>query len=146
MTDITEEQLLLDENEKALMEALELQDENLKKAYVAYAKGGAKEGDPIATKEDIINALKTVEDPEISINIYDLGLVYDISQEDNGDIQIDMTVTSPMCPVAGILPQWAADALALVKGAAYIKVRIVWEPAWSPEKMTEDGKMMIDLY
>ena len=79
--------------------------------YVAYAGSRLADGTAkFASREEIIEALKTVSDPEIMINIWDLGLVYKISQKENGDVYIEMTVTAPTCPVAGILPQQAADA------------------------------------
>lgn len=77
--------------------------------YVAYAGSRLADGTTkFASREEIIEALKTVSDPEIMINIWDLGLVYKISQKENGDVYIEMTVTAPTCPVAGILPQQAA--------------------------------------
>lgn len=134
----------MDENEKSLMEALAKQEAVVSKDYVAKAKGdGSSE---LASRAEIINALKTVEDPEIMINIYDLGLVYEIEQKENGDIFIDMTVTSPMCPVAGILPQQAANAVSSLKGVNNVEVKIVWEPAWTPERMSEDAKIMFDIF
>ncbi|MFV0626847.1 MAG: iron-sulfur cluster assembly protein [Alphaproteobacteria bacterium] len=141
-----------DENEKALMEAFDFQDEivdmeSLKKDYIAFAGKELEQGSKIAEKEEIIKALKTVEDPEIMINIYDLGLVYDIKQnEKSGDIAVEMTVTSPMCPVAGILPQQAADAISAVEGTGKIEVKVVWEPAWSFERLSEDAKMMMEIF
>ncbi|MDD4556428.1 MAG: iron-sulfur cluster assembly protein [Alphaproteobacteria bacterium] len=142
----------LDENERSLMQAFEFQDEaldmeSLKKDYIAYAGKELPQGTKTAEKDLIINALKTVEDPEIMINIYDLGLVYDIRQnEENGDISVDMTVTSPMCPVAGVLPQQAADAIATIEGTGKIEVKVVWEPAWSFERLSEDAKMMMEIF
>ncbi|MDR1693962.1 MAG: iron-sulfur cluster assembly protein [Lactobacillaceae bacterium] len=94
----------------------------------------------------MIEALKTVQDPEIMINIYDLGLVYDLRQKDSGNVEIDMTVTTPMCPVAGVLPQQAADAVADLSGVGRVEVKIVWEPAWTPEFMSDDAKMMFELF
>jgi len=133
----------MDETEQQLMEALARQEAELKQNYVAVAKG-TMTGAP-ATMEQIVEALRTVFDPEISINIYDLGLIYDIKQEPNGDIKVDMTVTSPLCPVAGILPQQAADAIAKVEGTNVIEVKIVWEPAWTLERLTEEAKTILEL-
>lgn len=142
----------IDENEKALMEAFGVQDEildmeSLKKDYIAFAGKELEQGSSLASMEQIINALKTVEDPEIMINIYDLGLVYDIKQnEQDGEIKVEMTVTSPMCPVAGVLPQQAADAISAVEGTGKIEVKVVWEPAWSFERLSEDAKMMMEIF
>lgn len=141
---------ILDVNERQLLGAMGLAEdipsaEELKD-YVAHAGEPLPAGEKIASKEDVIEALKTVSDPEIMINVYDMGLIYNIDVKENGDVAIDMTVTAPTCPVAGILPQQAADAVALVEGTGEIEVKIVWEPAWTPEKMTEEAKMMIELF
>ncbi|MDR1026668.1 MAG: iron-sulfur cluster assembly protein [Lactobacillus sp.] len=134
----------MDDTEKQLLEALAMQEQLEKKDYIAVAEG--KMNDRIASKEEIIEALKTVSDPEIGINIYDMGLVYDIIQDPtNGDVLVNMTVTSPMCPVAGVLPQQAADAISQVEGTNVIEVRIVWEPEWTPECLSEDAKLMMGM-
>ena len=115
--------------------------------YVAYAGSRLADGTTkFASREEIIEALKTVSDPEIMINIWDLGLVYKISQKENGDVYIEMTVTAPTCPVAGILPQQAADAVARLDGVGVVEVKIVWEPAWSIENLSEEAKAMIELF
>lgn len=134
----------MDETEKQLLEAIAMQRMQEEAQHIALAEG--QMNNKFATKDKIIEALKTVADPEININIYDLGLIYDIQQAENGDVKVDMTVTSPMCPVAGILPQQAADAIAKVEGTNVIEVKVVWEPAWSPEKMTEEGKAILELF
>ncbi len=99
-----------------------------------------------AARDQIIEALKTVSDPEIMINIWDLGLIYKIVQEDNGDVKIEMTVTAPTCPVAGILPQQAADAVSKLDGVGIVEVKIVWEPAWTIENLSEEARAMIELF
>ena len=114
--------------------------------YEAHAGSPLPENEKSASKEDIIEALKTVFDPEIPINIYDLGLVYDIRQQDNGNVDIDMTLTAPGCPVAGVLPQQAADVVALVEGVGQVTVKIVWEPAWSFDRMSEEARAMMELF
>ena len=113
--------------------------------YEAHAGQPLPDGEKKASREDVIEALKTVFDPEIPINIYDLGLIYDVRQQDNGDIDIDMTLTAPGCPVAGILPQQAADVVALVEGVGQVTVKIVWEPAWSFDRMSEEARAMMEL-
>ena len=75
-----------------------------------------------------------------------MGLVYKVEQQDNGRVYIEMTVTSPMCPVAGVLPQQAADAVALVKGVGEVEVKVVWEPAWSLEMLSDEAKEMFELF
>ncbi len=141
---------ILDEKESQLLTAMGLAEETpmgeALQNYVAKAGHDKPAEEKTATKEDIIEALKTVSDPEIDINVYDMGLIYNIDVRDNGDVFIDMTVTAPTCPVAGVLPQQAADAVALVEGTGNVEVKIVWEPAWTPERMSDEAKMMIELF
>lgn len=113
--------------------------------YEAHAGQPLPENEKLASQGDIVEALKTVFDPEIPINIYDLGLVYDVRQQENGDVDIDMTLTAPGCPVAGILPQQAADVVALVEGVGQVTVKIVWEPAWSLDRMSEEARAMMEM-
>lgn len=80
------------------------------------------------------------------INVYDMGLIYNIEIRDNGDVFIAMTLTAPGCPVAGILPQQVADAVALAEGTGKVEVRIVWEPAWTMERLSDDARAMIELF
>ncbi len=103
-------------------------------------------GTPPASRDEIIEALHTVCDPEIMINIYDLGLVYDIRQADNGNVEVDMTLTAPTCPVAGILPGQAAAAMAALSGVGIAKVNVVWEPAWTPERLSDEAKAMLEMF
>lgn len=104
------------------------------------------EGTPVADKESIIAALQTVSDPEIMINIWDMGLIYDIRIQDNGNVEIDMTVTAPTCPVAGVLPAQAAEAVAAIEGVGEVEVRLVWEPAWTFERLSDEAKMMFEMF
>ena len=136
----------IDKNEEQLLEAMGLGENGaMQQDYTAYAGKTLPYGSAKATREEIIEALKTVSDPEIMINIWDMGLVYRIEQKDNGDIDIDMTVTAPTCPVAGILPQQAADAVAAVDGVGFVTVKVVWEPAWSIENLSDDARAMFEL-
>lgn len=142
---------ILDANEKQLLTAMGLAEETLPQQelqnYIARAGKPLPEGETPASEEDIIAALKTVSDPEIMVNVYDMGLIYNIDiDKNNGNVHIDMTVTAPTCPVAGVLPQQAADAVALVEGTGEVEVKIVWEPAWTPEKMSDEAKMMFELF
>ena len=104
------------------------------------------QGVEIADKESIISALKTVSDPEIMINIWDMGLIYDIRISDNGNVEIDMTVTAPTCPVAGVLPAQAAEAVSSIEGVGEVEVRLVWEPAWTFERLSDEAKMMFEMF
>lgn len=140
----TIEQIQLDDNELQLLEAMSVGDGELP-VYKAYAgKELAADMKP-AKMFDIVEAIKTVFDPEIPINVYDLGLIYKINQADNGNIHIDMSLTAPGCPVAGILPQQVADAVAGVSGVGTVEVEIVWEPAWSLERLSDEAKMMLEM-
>lgn len=126
-------------------EITDINPEDYKKEYVSKAGRPLSDGSKKASRDAIIEALKTVSDPEIMINIWDMGLVYKLEQKDNGDVYIEMTVTSPMCPVAGVLPEQAAQAVAAVEGVGAVEVRIVWEPAWSFEMLSADAKAMFEL-
>ncbi|MGB1360883.1 MAG: iron-sulfur cluster assembly protein [Alphaproteobacteria bacterium] len=95
------------------------------------------------SKDDIIQAIQTVEDPEIPINLYDLGLIYDIDQLDNGDIDITMTLTAPNCPVAGEMPKMVADAVLLKSGVGVVSVKLTWQPKWTKDMMSEDAKFAL---
>lgn len=136
----------LDEDEKLLLEALMMQDKEIIKDFVAHAGKNLDKQKALALKSDIIEALKTICDPEIMINIYDMGLIYNIEQKANGDVFVDMSLTAPGCPVAGILPQQAADAVALLDGVGNVEVKIVWEPAWTVDRLSDDAKAMMELF
>lgn len=109
--------------------------------------GSPRPGDAaaLASEDVLIEAMRTVYDPEIPVNIYDLGLVYDVSQAENGDVAIKMTLTAPGCPVAGELPGWVADAVAAVDGVGEVEVTLVWDPPWSPDRMSDDARLALDF-
>ena len=138
---------ILDDKEEQLLSAMGLgEDGAMQKDYIAYAGTKLDSCSKLATREEIIDALKTVSDPEIMINIWDMGLIYRIEQKENGDVDIDMTVTAPTCPVAGILPQQAADAVAAVDGTGLVMVKVVWEPAWSIENLSDEARAMFEFF
>ena len=97
------------------------------------------------TDKDIITNLKNVFDPEIPVNIYDLGLIYDINISKGNDVFIKMSLTSPGCPVAGELPKQVADELTKIKNIGLIEVELVWDPPWTKERMSEDAKLALDI-
>jgi len=103
------------------------------------------EGTEIATHAEMVEALRTVFDPEIPVNIYDLGLVYRCDIDQNGSVVVEMTLTAPGCPVAGEMPQWVADAAAKAEGVGEVEVKLVWEPGWTPERMSEDAKLALGM-
>lgn len=105
----------------------------------------AADAGSLPAEEDLIEAMQTVYDPEIPVNIYDLGLVYGLELAENGNVDIKMTLTAPGCPVAGILPGWVADAVAAVAGVGAVEVTLVWDPPWTPDLMSEDAKLALDL-
>ena len=97
-------------------------------------------------KTEIIAAMRSVYDPEISVNIYDLGLIYAIKLNGQGDVSVDMTLTSPACPVAGSLPGQVECAIKTIKGVNEVQVNLVWDPPWGQECMTDDAKLTLGLY
>ena len=102
-------------------------------------------GTPVASKEDVINVLQSVYDPEIPVNIHDLGLIYDLDSGDDGAVTITMTLTAPACPVAGEMPFQVANAVATVKGVGEVQVTLTWDPPWTQDRMTEDALLALGL-
>ena len=98
-----------------------------------------------ASEEGIITALMTVKDPEIPVNIYDLGLIYDIIRHEDGNVDITMSLTAPGCPVAGEMPGQVARAVAERPDVGQVSVTLIWDPAWTPDRMSEDAKLALDL-
>ena len=91
------------------------------------------------------DALKTVHDPEIPVNIFDLGLIYDVDRRQNGDVYITMSLTAPGCPVAGEMPGQVAAAVARADGVGAVSVELVWSPPWTPERMSDDARLALDF-
>ncbi len=100
----------------------------------------------LITKDDVINCVKTVMDPEIPVNIYDLGLIYKIDISDNNEVVIEMTLTNPNCPVAGSLPENVGKSVEKLKQLTSIKVLLVWEPKWDKDLMSDDAKLALDIF
>ncbi len=96
-------------------------------------------------KTKIVDALQTVYDPEIPVSIYELGLIYDININNDYDVNITMTLTTPHCPEAQTIPEKVADTVLLVNGVKDVKVQITWEPPWTQDKMTEAAKLELGL-
>jgi FeS assembly SUF system protein len=114
--------------------------------FTAEAGSPLPAGTAPADKASVIEALQTVHDPEIPVNIYDLGLIYDIDIEKDGSVAIVMTLTAPGCPVAGEMPGQVAEAAAGVEGIGEVLVTLTWEPAWTPENMSEDAKLALGMF
>jgi FeS assembly SUF system protein len=96
--------------------------------------------------EDIIAALKTVYDPEIPADIYELGLIYKIDIEDNRSVSIDMTLTAPGCPVAGEMPGWVENAVGTVAGVSGVTVNMTFDPPWTAARMSEEAQVAVGWY
>ena len=108
--------------------------------------GFKKKTESEALKEDVIAALKTISDPEILVNIHDLGLIYDISIADNNHVSIQMTLTTPGCPVAQTFPGTVEQRVNEVPGVADCTVELVWDPPWSQERMTEAARLELGIF
>lgn len=102
------------------------------------------EGDP-ELQERVIEALKTVRDPEIPVNLVDLGLIYELIVRRDGTVYVEMTLTTPSCPVAGALPGQVQQAVASVEGVQDARVKLVWTPPWSQDRMSEEAKLELGL-
>ena len=118
----------------------------LEEGFTATAGEPLQEGvPPVAGEDPVIEALRGVYDPEIPVNLYDLGLIYDINIGPEGAVSIDLSLTAPGCPVAGEMPGQVAHAVAAVPGAGEVTVRLVWDPPWTPERMSEDARLALGM-
>ena len=95
---------------------------------------------------EIVKALKTVYDPEIPADIYELGLIYRIDVSDAGAVDIDMTLTAPGCPVAGEMPLWVQNAVGAVPGVSEVKVSMVFTPPWDQSRMSDEARIALDMW
>jgi FeS assembly SUF system protein len=96
--------------------------------------------------DDIVAALKTVYDPEIPADIYELGLIYKVDVEDDRSVKIDMTLTTPNCPSAAELPVMVENAVSSVPGVGSAKVNIVWDPPWDPSRMSDEARLVLNMW
>lgn len=94
---------------------------------------------------DVVEQLKTVYDPEIPTDIYELGLIYKVELEDDRTLLVDMTLTAPGCPVAGEMPIWVRDACAKVDGVRRVEVSMVFDPPWTPDRMSEEARLELNM-
>ena len=113
--------------------------------FVAQAGTALADGAGPADAVIVEDALKTVHDPEIPVNIFDLGLIYDVDRRQNGDVYITMSLTAPGCPVAGEMPGQVAAAVAAADGVGAVSVELVWSPPWTPERMSDDARLALDF-
>ena len=95
--------------------------------------------------DDLVMQFKTVFDPEIPVDIYELGLIYKVDINDEGHVDIDMTLTAPGCPVAGEMPGWVEEAARRVKGVTSARVNLVFDPPWTPAKMSDEAKLELNM-
>ena len=110
------------------------------------ATAAAAVTDPSDVENGIVEALKTVYDPEIPVNIYELGLIYDIDIQEEGAVKVKMTLTAPGCPVAGTLPGEVQAKVAGAPGVTSAEVELVWDPAWNPSMMSEAARLELGMF
>ena len=96
--------------------------------------------------QEIVAALKTVYDPEIPVDIYELGLIYKIDVDDDRTVDVEMTLTAPGCPVAGDMPGWVENAVGSVDGVGMVKVKLVFTPPWDPSRMSEEARVALNMF
>jgi len=112
----------------------------------ASPEPGADADEPKSLHDQVIEVLQSCYDPEIPVDIYELGLIYKIDVNESGEVKIDMTLTSPACPAAGSLPPEVEQKVGRLDGVASVKVEVVWEPTWTPEKMSEAAKLQLGFF
>jgi FeS assembly SUF system protein len=106
--------------------------------------GAEPPSDPL--QDDLVAALKTVFDPEIPVDIYELGLIYRIDVDAERNVEVDMTLTAPGCPVAGDMPVWVENAISAVPGVGLVKVNLVFDPPWDPSRMSEEAQLALNMF
>jgi FeS assembly SUF system protein len=116
------------------------------KAWDAPQQGALTELELANLTDAIVEALKSVFDPEIPVDIYELGLIYKVDINDERDVLIDMTLTAPGCPVAGEMPGWVEDAVRKVEGIRSATARLVFDPPWDPSRMSDEAKLSLNMF
>jgi FeS assembly SUF system protein len=104
------------------------------------------QGELDALTDQLIEKLKTVYDPEIPVDIYELGLIYKVDVSDEKDVVIDMTLTAPGCPVAGDMPGWVEEAIEEIPEVKSCKVELVFDPPWDPSRMSDEAKLQLNMF
>ncbi len=116
-------------------------------AQVATTSGSTIPPEELARMtQDIVAALKTVYDPEIPADIYELGLIYRVDIDDDRNVAVDMTLTAPGCPVAGEMPDWVQNAVRAVAGINEVTVNMVFDPPWDQSRMSDEARIALDMY
>ena len=126
-----------------------MDDANFKPDETAAAPGtgSALPQDELDRMTDLlVDKLKTVYDPEIPVDIYELGLVYKVDLSDNLDVAVEMTLTAPGCPVAGEMPGWVEEAVMTVPGVKSCTVNLVFDPPWDPSRMSDEAKLQLNMF
>ena len=108
--------------------------------------GSLPEADVERITSDLIGALKTVYDPEIPVDIYELGLIYKVDVNDDRDVVVEMTLTAPGCPVAGEMPGWVQNAVGAVEGVSDVEVDMTFDPPWDASKMSDEAKLALNMF
>lgn len=116
------------------------------KSNAAEVTGGLPPEELERMGQDIVGALKTVYDPEIPVDIYELGLVYKIDVSDEREVAIDMTLTAPACPVAAEMPGWVENAVNAVAGVNGVKVTMTFDPPWDQSRMSDEARVALDMW
>lgn len=104
------------------------------------------EGELARITDDVITQLKTVFDPEIPVDIYELGLIYKVDLEDDRTLKVEMTLTAPGCPVAGEMPGWVQEAVEQVDGVTKAMVDLTFEPPWTPDRMSDEARLALNMF
>ncbi len=112
----------------------------------AAPNDAAASGDVARLTDDIVTALKTVYDPEIPADVYELGLIYRIDIADDRSVNVDMTLTTPNCPSAQELPTMVENAVSSVPGVGPVAVKVVWDPPWEPSRMSEEARLVLNMW
>lgn len=115
-------------------------------AWDAPQKAALEQAEIDRLTDDIIAALKSVYDPEIPVDIYELGLIYKVDLSDDRDVAIEMTLTAPGCPVAGEMPGWVETAVGKVDGVRSAKAELVFDPPWDSSKMSDEAKLALNMF
>lgn len=110
------------------------------------ASSGLSQAELDRLTDKLIEAFKTVFDPEIPVDIYELGLIYKVDVSDDRDVAVDMTLTAPGCPVAGEMPGWVEDAVRTIPEVRNIKVDLVFDPPWDPSRMSDEAKLQLNMF
>ncbi len=116
-----------------------------KETYIVKSGKRIKKVKTELNLNDVINVLQNIHDPEIPVNIYDLGLIYDIKFEANNNIHIKMSLTSPGCPVAGEMPKEVAEKVSELENVGVVEVELIWDPPWTVDRMSDDAKLALDV-